>query len=91
MRSYEKGLWLLILLLTAAVVYAVFFLVPPAMGLGSLVRIAFFHIPVAWVAVLAFLVSAWYAVRYLRRRAPASMPSAQNPPASDSSSSCSRP
>ena len=37
------------------------------MGLGSLVRIAFFHIPVAWVAVLAFLVSAWYAVRYLRR------------------------
>ena len=67
MRSYEKGLWLLILLLTAAVVYAVFFLVPPAMGLGSLVRIAFFHIPVAWVAVLAFLVSAWYAVRYLRR------------------------
>ena len=38
MRSYEKRLWLLILLLTAAVVYAVFFLVPPAMGLGSLVR-----------------------------------------------------
>lgn len=70
MRSYEKGLWLLILLLTAAVVYAVFFLVPPAMGLGSLVRIAFFHIPVAWVAVLAFLVSAWYAVRYLRRPSP---------------------
>ena len=70
MRSYEKRLWLLILLLTAAVVYAVFFLVPPAMGLGSLVRIAFFHIPVAWVAVLAFLVSAWYAVRYLRRPSP---------------------
>lgn len=90
MRSYEKGLWLLILLLTAAVVYAVFFLVPPAMGLGSLVRIAFFHIPVAWVAVLAFLVSAWYAVRYLRRPSPASMLSAQNPPASDSSLSCSR-
>uniref|UniRef100_UPI00402612D6 cytochrome c biogenesis protein CcsA n=1 Tax=Mitsuokella multacida TaxID=52226 RepID=UPI00402612D6 len=67
MRSYEKGLWLLILLLTAAVFYAVFFLVPSAMGLGSLVRIAFFHIPVAWGAVLAFLVSAWYAVRYLRR------------------------
>ena len=70
MRSYEKRLWLLILLLTAAVVYAVFFLVPPAMGLGSLVRIAFFHIPVAWVAVLAFLVSAGYAVRYLRRPSP---------------------
>ena len=63
MKSCEKGLWALILLLTAGLLYAVFFLVPPAEGLGNLVRIAFFHIPVAWVAVLAFLVSAWYALR----------------------------
>ena len=69
MKSCEKGLWALILLLTAGLLYAVFFLVPPAEGLGNLVRIAFFHIPVAWVAVLAFLVSAWYALRYLRRPA----------------------
>lgn len=67
MKSYEKGLWLFILLLTGSLLYAVFFLVPPAEGLGNLVRIAFFHIPVAWVSVLAFLVSAWYALRYLRR------------------------
>lgn len=69
MKSCEKGLWALILLLTAGLLYAVFFLVPPAEGLGNLVRIAFFHIPVAWVAVLAFLVSAWYALRYLRQPA----------------------
>ena len=69
MKSCEKGLWALILLLTAGLLYAVFFLVPPAEGLGNLVRIAFFHIPVAWVAVLAVLVSAWYALRYLRRPA----------------------
>lgn len=67
MKSCEKGLWLFILLLTAGILYGVFFLVPPAQGLGNLVRIAFFHIPVAWVSVLAFLVSAWYALRYLRR------------------------
>lgn len=67
MKSCEKRLWPLILLLTAGLLYAVFFLVPPAEGLGNLVRIAFFHIPVAWVSVLAFLVSAWYALRYLRR------------------------
>lgn len=67
MKGLEKGLWLLILLLTAGTLYAVFFLVPPAMGLGYLVRIAFFHIPVAWISVLAFLVSAIYAVRYLRQ------------------------
>lgn len=47
---------------------AVFWLVPPAEGLGYLVRIAFFHIPVAWVAVLAFLVSAIAAGQYLRTR-----------------------
>lgn len=50
------------------VVWAVFFLVPPAEGLGYLVRIAFFHIPVAWVSVMAFLLAAWWAYRYLRTR-----------------------
>lgn len=50
------------------VIVAVFYIVPPAEGLGYLVRIAFFHIPVAWVAVLAFLVSAVAAGQYLRTR-----------------------
>ncbi|CQR73698.1 Heme exporter protein C [Sporomusa ovata DSM 2662] len=50
------------------VLFAVFCLVPPAAGLGYLVRIAFFHIPVAWVSVLAFLVSAVAAGQYLRTR-----------------------
>ncbi len=45
----------------------VFFIVPPAEGLGNLVRIAFFHIPAAWISVLAFLMSAWWAAAYLRK------------------------
>ncbi|WP_110953545.1 cytochrome c biogenesis protein [Anaerosinus massiliensis] len=53
---------------TLCVLWAVFYLVPPAEGLGYLVRIAFFHIPVAWVSVLAFLLSAWYALRYLNTK-----------------------
>lgn len=53
-------------LLTAVVLCLVFFVVPPAEGLGNLVRIAFFHIPVAWVSVLAFFMSAWWAGAYLR-------------------------
>ncbi|WP_378956420.1 cytochrome c biogenesis protein [Pelosinus sp. sgz500959] len=48
------------------VVYAVFYIVPPAEGLGYLVRVAFFHIPVAWVSVLAFLLSAFWSMQYLR-------------------------
>jgi len=57
-------------LLTAGVLFAVFCLVPPAEGLGYYVRLAFFHIPVAWVSVLAFLMSACYAISYLRRPTP---------------------
>ena len=53
---------------TLGVIWAVFFLVPPAEGLGDLVRIAFFHIPTAWVSVLAFLLSAWWSIRYLQTR-----------------------
>lgn len=52
----------------AGIIYAVFFIVPPAEGLGNLVRIAFFHIPVAWVSVIAFLVAAIRAGQYLRTR-----------------------
>jgi heme exporter protein C len=58
----------LITLAAAGVVYAVFFLVPPVQGLGEKVRIAFFHIPVAWVSVLAFVLSAFWALRYLQTR-----------------------
>ena len=57
-----------VVLFTAAVCGAVFFLVPPAEGLGELVRIAFFHIPMAWVSVLAFIMNAWWAAAYLRGR-----------------------
>ena len=37
-----------IAVLTLASLGAVFFIVPPAEGLGNYVRIAFFHIPTAW-------------------------------------------
>ncbi|MBP2635429.1 MAG: cytochrome c assembly protein [Firmicutes bacterium] len=52
----------------AGVILAVVYLIPPAEGLGYFVRIAFFHIPVAWVSVLAFLVSAAAAGLHLRTR-----------------------
>lgn len=56
------GVWMT-LVIAGAFLYA-----PPAEGLGELSRIAFFHIPVAWVAVLAFLVAMINSVQYLRRR-----------------------
>lgn len=57
--------YVLILWLVSAV-WAVFYLVPPVQGLGYLVRIAFFHIPAAWVSVLAFLLGAGWSYRYLK-------------------------
>ena len=56
-----------IVILTVMVAGAVFFVVPPAEGLGNLVRIAFLHIPAAWLSVIAFFMSAWWAAAYLRR------------------------
>ena len=57
-----------IAVLTLASLGAVFFIVPPAEGLGDYVRIAFFHIPTAWVAVVAFLGAAYWGARYLKTR-----------------------
>lgn len=68
--SKVRASTLIIALWTAAVAWAVFFVVPPAEGLGDKVRMAFFHIPVAWVSVLAFVLSAWWAFRYLATRRP---------------------
>lgn len=53
--------------LTLVVLVLVFFVVPPAEGLGDYVRLAFFHIPVAWVAVLAFFISAFEGGRFLQK------------------------
>ena len=47
-----------LLLWMSLVIWAAFFWVRPAEGfIGQSSRIVFFHVPFAWVAVLAFLVS----------------------------------
>ena len=56
----------IIFLFTAAVIAAVFMIVPPAEGLGYLVRIIYFHVPTAWLSVIAFFTSAFYAANYLK-------------------------
>ena len=57
---------LIISLFTIAVIAAVFLIVPPAEGLGYLVRIIYFHVPTAWLSVIAFFTSAFYAAKYLK-------------------------
>jgi heme exporter protein C len=51
------------------VIWAAFFYVAPAAGFqGQSSRILFFHVPTAWVASLAFLVSCVTSIMYLARR-----------------------
>ncbi len=54
------GLWM------AAVVIASFLYVPPAVGLGELGRIIIYHVPAAWIAVLAYLMAMVNSITYLR-------------------------
>ncbi len=59
------GAWMLL------VIYGAFFYAPTAQGfVGESARIVFFHVPQAWVAVLAFCVNLWASLRYLARRDP---------------------
>lgn len=54
---------LLSLVIVAAYLYA-----PLAKGLGEFTRVMYFHVPAAWVTVVAFFIGAFYSVLYLRKR-----------------------
>jgi heme exporter protein C len=58
----------LLLLWISGVILAAFLYAPPDRNLGEAGRVIMFHIPVAWVTVLAFLVSCVYSVIFLRKR-----------------------
>jgi heme exporter protein C len=55
----------------AATVVAAFLYAPLAAKLGPYTRILYFHVPAAWVSVVAFGAAAWSAARYLATRDPA--------------------
>lgn len=55
-------IWLILVSLAA------FLWAPLAKGLGEYTRILYFHVPVAWVTVLAFLIGAIYSITYLKKR-----------------------
>jgi heme exporter protein C len=63
-----KFLPLLLGLYMIVVIIAAFLYAEPEATLGDAGRVIFFHIPAAWVAVLAFFVSMLSSLLYLRRR-----------------------
>lgn len=55
-------------ILTVIILYLVMFVVPPAKGMGDAVRIVFFHVPMAWLAVVAFIMNAYWGAMYLKSK-----------------------
>ena len=52
-------------------IFAAFLWSPVAADfIGQSSRIVFFHVPMAWIASLAFLISGWHSLRFLRTRDP---------------------
>jgi heme exporter protein C len=61
--------WKVILLIWMCGVVAAAFLLPaPQSQLGEVSRIFFFHVPMAWVAVLSFLISFVFSILYLKKK-----------------------
>ncbi|NIV03972.1 cytochrome C biogenesis protein [Candidatus Saccharibacteria bacterium] len=64
----DKSWWKVVLgVLMTVVIIAAFLYAPRAKDLGESTRILFFHVPCAWVATLAFFISAIFSIRYLRK------------------------
>lgn len=59
---------LLLFLLLSYVIISAYLHPAPQQSLGEVSRIFYFHVPVAWVSVLAFLVSMLNSIRYLKTR-----------------------
>jgi heme exporter protein C len=57
----------LFLLLTAVIVFS-FITPPPQQLIGQPSRIFYYHIPMAWLTVMAYAVNLIYSIRYLKRR-----------------------
>ncbi|MCK4857154.1 MAG: cytochrome c biogenesis protein CcsA [candidate division Zixibacteria bacterium] len=56
-------------LLLAAVICFSFITPAPQQQIGEASRIFYYHIPMAWVTVLAYLINLIYSIRYLKTRA----------------------
>lgn len=69
MTKTKKVLLTLLFFWVCLVIWAAFFYAPRAAGFkGESARIVFFHVPQAWVAVVAFCVNLVASLRFLRHR-----------------------
>jgi len=63
-RIWQIALFILFILINLAA----FLWAPLAKGLGEYTRVLYYHVPTAWVTVLAFLLGAFFSIIYLKKR-----------------------
>jgi len=63
LATVAKGI---LMIWMAGVLWGALRYAPPARGLGETARVIFFHVPVAWISVLAFCTSLYHSVMVLR-------------------------
>jgi heme exporter protein C len=61
---------IVLLIWLAMVIIGAFLWAPLAEGLKEYTIVLYFHVPVAWLTVIAFFMSALYSIVYLRKRLP---------------------
>lgn len=66
----DLGLWGLSFALMTAAVGLIFFYAPTEREMGDIQRIFYFHVPLAWIAFLAFFIVALCGALYLWKREP---------------------
>ena len=59
---------IILLIWLALVITGAFLWAPLAVGLKEYTRVLYFHVPMAWITVIAFLMSAIYSIMYLKKR-----------------------
>lgn len=59
---------IIFVLISAVIVGGIILPIPVIPALGDKARVLYFHVPMSWISVLAFFMSMWYSIRYLKTR-----------------------
>lgn len=56
------------IIISAVIICGILLPIPHIPALGDKARVLYFHVPMSWISVLAFFMSMWYSIRYLKTR-----------------------
>ena len=66
MNTFYK--YAVFLIISLVIVAGIVLPIPNIPALGDKARVLYFHVPMSWISVVAFVMSLWYAVRFLKSK-----------------------